>query len=218
MPGDVKPKRRYESPRRQEQAAATRAAILDAAQQLFERQGYIATSVGEIAADAGVALKTVYAVFGTKRGVLMALRSRLVRGDDEPVPVHEREWFRAVLAEPDPRKLIAGLAHQAAAMKERAGTVFEIIRNAAPADPQIAALWDQFMADFYETQRVVIEELDKRRVLKLDPERATDVLWTVNHPAVYHLLAGERGWTTTQYEQWLDDTLAAQLLSSPSKG
>ena len=92
MAGPVK-KRAYDSPRRREQAAATRAAILDAALKLFEQQGYAATSVGAIAEEAGVALKTVYAVFGTKRGLLVALRSRLVRGSDDPVPVAQQEWF-----------------------------------------------------------------------------------------------------------------------------
>src|SRR4030088_1308610 len=85
MAGHVK-KRAYDSPRRREQAASTRAAILDAALKLFEQQGYVATPVAAIAKEAGVALKTVYAVFGTKRGVLVALRSRLVRGGPRAVP------------------------------------------------------------------------------------------------------------------------------------
>jgi AcrR family transcriptional regulator len=68
--------------------------ILDAALKLFTEQGYVATSVSEIAAAAGVAPKTVYAASGTKRGVLMALRTRLVRGDDDPVPVAERDGDR----------------------------------------------------------------------------------------------------------------------------
>ena len=73
MSRDVKPRRRYESPRRREQAAATRQAILEAAERLFAEQGYVGTSVAEIAQEARVALKTVYAVFGTKAEVLRAL-------------------------------------------------------------------------------------------------------------------------------------------------
>jgi AcrR family transcriptional regulator len=212
MPRKVKPKRRYDSPRRRAQAAETRAVILDAAQRLFEQHGYVATSVGEVAAEAGVALKTVYAVFGTKRGVLLALRSRLVRGDDAPVPVVERDWFKAVLDERDARKGIKLLAASAAAMKERAGSLFEIMRQAAAADPEIAALWGEFMQDFYETQGLVIEWLIKRGALKVDADRATDILWTINHPSVYHLLVVERGWSPADYEQWLAATLTEQLL------
>ena len=70
MPEEVK--RRYESPRRRAQADATRRDIIAAAQRLFERQGYAATTMAAIAAEAGVALKTVYLAFETKSGVLRA--------------------------------------------------------------------------------------------------------------------------------------------------
>src|SRR5262245_50862304 len=93
--------RRYESRRRREQAAATRQEILDAAQRLFERQGYAATTMAAIAAEAGVALKTVYVAFETKSGLLRALWHLLLRGDEEDVPIPERPWYREVLAEPD---------------------------------------------------------------------------------------------------------------------
>ncbi len=99
----VKP-RRYDSPRRREQAAATRQEILDAAQRLFERHGYAATTMAAIAAEAGVALKTVYVAFETKSGVLRALWHLLLRGDEEDAPVTERPWYREVLAEPDPER------------------------------------------------------------------------------------------------------------------
>src|ERR671937_2719513 len=94
--------RRYESPRRRAQAAATRREILEAAQRLFERQGYAATTMAAIAAEAGVALKTVYVAFETKSGLLRALWHLRLRGDEEDVPVGERAWYRAVLEQPDP--------------------------------------------------------------------------------------------------------------------
>ena len=78
----VKPKRRYHSPRRQEQAAATRRSILEAAQRLFEQHGYAATTMEAIADEAGVALKTVYVAFVTKSGVLRGLWDLLLKGDE----------------------------------------------------------------------------------------------------------------------------------------
>ena len=81
MTRPVDSKRSYNSPRRREQAAATRREILEAAQRLFERQGYAATTMAAIAAEAGVALKTVYVAFETKSGVLRALWNLLLRGD-----------------------------------------------------------------------------------------------------------------------------------------
>jgi AcrR family transcriptional regulator len=206
-------KRVYDSPRRREQAAATRAAILDAALKLFEQQGYAATSVGAIAEEAGVALKTVYAVFGTKRGLLVALRSRLVRGSDDPVPVAQQEWFRAMLEEPDPHKRLAMFAQAATELKGRAGAIFEIIRHAAPTDPEIGAMWGEFMRDFFDNQRLIVERFQAEGVLKLDANRATDILWTINHPAVYHLLVSERGWSPDDYQRWLEETLTQQLLT-----
>src|SRR6266511_3294441 len=83
----VKSKRRYDSRRRRAQAAATRREILEAAQWLFERQGYAATTMAAIAGDAGVALKTVYVAFETKSGVLRGLWNLLLRGDRDEVPV-----------------------------------------------------------------------------------------------------------------------------------
>src|SRR3982074_172775 len=98
----VKTKRRYDSPRRRDQAAATRREILEAAQPLFERQGYAATTMAAIASEAGVALKTVYVAFETKSGLLRALWNLLLRGDRDDVPVAQQQWYRAVLDEPDP--------------------------------------------------------------------------------------------------------------------
>src|SRR3981081_1665797 len=100
----VNTKRRYNSPRRREQAAPTRSETPEAAQRLFEQRGYPATTMAAIAAEAGVALKTVYVAFETKSGVLRALWHLLLRGDEENVPGGERGGYREVLEEPDPAR------------------------------------------------------------------------------------------------------------------
>src|SRR4051812_31252131 len=117
MPDAVK--RRYDSPRRQEQAAATRSAILDAASRLFEEQGYLATTMAQVAAAASVSLKTVYLAFETKSGLLRALWHLLLRGDEDAAPVGARDWYREVLAEPDPERRLRLNARNARAVKER---------------------------------------------------------------------------------------------------
>src|ERR671939_1634687 len=104
MAEPVKAKRAYDSPRRRAQAAATRRDILEAARRLFERRGYAATTMEAIAAEAGVALKTVYVAFETKSGVLRALWNRLLRGERDDVPVAEQAWYREVLEEADPER------------------------------------------------------------------------------------------------------------------
>src|SRR2546430_8043890 len=102
MSDRVNPKRRYNSPRRREQAAATRREILEAAQRLFELQGYATTTMAAIAAESRVALKTVYKAFETKSGVLRALWNLRLRGERDAAPVAEQEWYREGIEEPDP--------------------------------------------------------------------------------------------------------------------
>src|SRR3954467_10528380 len=136
MAEPVKGTRRYHSPRRREQAEATRRQILEAAERLFREQGYAAATMAAIAGEAGVALKTVYLAFETKSGVLRALWNLTLRGDDEDVPVSEREWFKELLAEPDPEAQLGLNARNSRRGKERVAAVGEMIKaGAAAGDP-----------------------------------------------------------------------------------
>lgn len=211
-------KRTYNSPRRQEQAAATRAQILDAAKRLFDERGYSATTMAAIASEAGVALKTVYLAFESKSGVLRALWNRLLRGDDEDVPVAARQWYLEVLAEPDPERQLRLNARNARAVKERVGALLEIIRSASSVDPDIGALWERIQSDFYDNQRAIVDTLAERGALRpgLGADEAADLLWTLNHPAIWGLLVGRRGWTPERFEAWLADAFCSQLLGMPS--
>jgi len=216
MPEAVNSKRTYNSPRRREQAAATRREILEAAQRLFERQGYTATTMSAIADEAGVALKTVYVAFETKSGLLRALWNLLLRGDEGDAPIAEREWYREVLDEADPERQLRLNARNSRAGKLRIGALTEVIRGAAPTDPEIAALWDRIETDYLANQRAIVESLDAKKALnpELDVDRASDILWLLNHPNQWHLLVGRRGWTPEQYEQWCGDVACSQLLKS----
>ncbi|HEY3189036.1 MAG TPA: TetR family transcriptional regulator [Solirubrobacteraceae bacterium] len=220
MSADVKSTRRYDSPRRREQAAATRRQILEAAQRLFEEQGYAATTMAAIAAEAGVALKTVYVAFETKSGVLRSLWHLLLRGDQADVPMGERPWYREVLAEPDPERQLRLVARNSRAVKLRAGALMAVLRSAAPTDPDIEALWARIQSDFYDVQRPIIESLAAKDALQagLGVTRAADLLWTLNHPDVWQLLVRERGWTPEAYERWLGDIACRQLLTDRARG
>src|SRR5919206_1136035 len=102
LESSTKSRRSYHSPRRQEQARQTRAAILEAARPLFIERGYAGTSMTDIARAAGVSVKTVEAIFGTKARLLKVLRDVTIAGDDEAVPLAQRPWFREIMEEPDP--------------------------------------------------------------------------------------------------------------------
>ena len=215
MAESVKRTRRYDSPRRREQAAATRREILEAADRLFAAQGYASTTMQAIAGEARVALKTVYVAFDTKSGVLRALWNLRLRGDEGDTPVPERPWYRAVLDEPDPRRRLILTASYSRTVKERIGPLFEVIRGAALADSDIAALWDRIQTEFHGAQRAIVQALDAQGALRsgVDVERAADVLWTLNHPGTWQLLVGERGWTPAEWEAWFADAATSELLA-----
>lgn len=206
--------RRYDSPRRREQAEETRRRILAVAQLLFERDGYVATSMAAVAREAGVSLKTVYLAVETKNGLLRALWHLLLRGERDDVVVDEQAWYREVLEEPDPRRQLRLNARNSRAVKERAGALMEVIAAAAPSDPEVGALWKRIEEQFYENQRAIVESLNQKGALRsgLDLDGGADILWTLNHPSLYRLLAGERGWSAERYETWLGEVLCSQLL------
>jgi AcrR family transcriptional regulator len=214
MAEHVKPRRSYHSPRRQQQAAATRQAILEAAQRLFGQRGYPATTMEQVAAEAGVALKTVYVAFATKSGLLRALWDLRLKGDQGQAAVAERPWYREVVDESDPERQLRRNARNARIVKQRIADVLKILRSAAPVDPDAQALWRLIQSDFHDNQRVIVESVHAKQALRpgLDVARATDILWTLNHPDVWLLLVDERGWTPEQWERWFADTACAQLL------
>jgi AcrR family transcriptional regulator len=210
----VKQTRRYDATRRREQAAATRRDILDAAQRLFERDGYAATTMAAIAKEARVALKTVYIAFDTKSGLLRALWHLLLRGDEEDVPVPQRAWYLEVLDEPDPERALRLGARGSTIVKRRIGGILEVIRGGAATDPDVAALWSRIQSELYDNQRAIVERIAARGGLRdgLDVDRAADILWTLIHPSIWQCLVVERGWTPEQHEEWLAETSCAQLL------
>jgi AcrR family transcriptional regulator len=207
--------RAYDSPRRREQAAATRELILDAARRRFEASGYAGTSVAAVAAEAGVAPRTVYLAFESKANLLRAVWHRALRGERDDVAIPDQPWFQAVLAEPDPARQIALGTENAVAVKRRVGGIFSVIRGGALVDPEVAGLWGRIQSEFHANQGVVIQSIAAKGALRdgLDVAAATDLLWTLNHPDVWHLLVEERGWSPERYADWLLATVRAQLLA-----
>lgn len=212
MSGAVK--RAYNSPRRQEQAAATRRAILDSALRLFVEQGYAATTMESIAVEAGVSLKTVYLAFDTKGRLLRAVWDLALKGDVDDAPVAARPWYQEVLATKSAEKQLLLTAHNSCIVKRRIGPVLAVIRDASSSDPDSGELWTLIQSDFYANQRIIVESIAGKHALVdgLDVDRATDILWTLNHPDLWLLLVGQRGWTPEEFERWFAETACVQLL------
>ena len=104
---------------------------------------------------------------------------------------------REVVDEPDPERQLRLNARNSRARKTRIAALLDVIRSGALVEPDIEALWKRIETDYYANQRVIIASLDEKQALRagLDVDRATDILWTVNHPNMWQLLVGERGWT-----------------------
>ena len=124
---DVKPTgRAYASDRRQRQAQQTRSDIIDAAQDLFVRVGYAATTMTAVAAQARVAPATVYAGFASKRGLLEAVMDRVVVRGKEPAPVEAWPEFRAAMSDTDPGRALVRAARVIREVNEREALLAEI--------------------------------------------------------------------------------------------
>lgn len=213
-------RRPYESSRRREQAALTRQAILEAAERLFERDGFAGATINAVAREAGVAPRTVYLAFESKAGLLRALWNLRLRGDEQDAPMAERDWYRAVLDETDPARKLRLMAGYSRAVKSRVGPLFTVIRGGAAHDPEVAALWNRIEREFYDNQRAIVETLAATNALRSDLEvaRAADLLWTLNHPDIWRALVEVRAWTPEEWENWFAETACAQLLAGKRRG
>jgi AcrR family transcriptional regulator len=208
------PRRRYQSALRAEQARLTRERILDAAEQLFLADGYGATTIARVARQAGVAADTVYAAFGSKRGILQALMDARVTGDTEPPSLLDRPDIKATSAEPDRGRRIRLAADGIAAIHERARRIDDLMLSAAGTDPEIAAL----RSDVQQRQRLegmryalsAIKGTDPLRA-PLDDDQAADILWTLTSPDVHRLLTDQRHWPADRYRDWLADAIQRLL-------
>jgi AcrR family transcriptional regulator len=211
---DVNSTRRYVSPLREQSARQTRQAILDSARELFIRRGYVATTIEQIAERAGVSRPTVFAAAGNKRAILKQLHDIALAGDDQPLPVAERSWYREALREPDPGRSLRLYARNAARMHERYADLHEVLQMAAGADDELAELWQASEDERRTGAGYVIDALLGKGPLKpgLDRDSAVDLLWVFNGPGIFRRLVRRRGWTSQRYEQWLADTFCDQLL------
>lgn len=198
---------------RARQAHETRRRIVDAAAELFLRDGYAATPIPAIAEKAGVAVPTVYASVGGKADLLRAVTETTIRGDDEATPMANRDDWRDILEEADPPRKLKAFARFHRAICDREALVFAQVEAAAGADPGAADLLAEHDQGRYDMQKSLARSLTQRRLRPgLKPSVAADIIWTLASERTYLALVRDRGWTPDAYEQWLFDQLVAALL------
>lgn len=205
-------------PQRAAKAAVTRRAVIAAAEQLFIEHGYGNTSVEQVAQAAGVSRATVFNSVGGKPALLRACYDVATVGDDDPVPLPERQAMVAIRDEPDGRRSIGMYAEVMAGIGARLSGIYEVFRAAAGADQEIRAQWQDIQAERLAGAHRFVRILEHKSVLRsdLDHREAGDVVWTYIDTGLYHRLVLERGWSPAGYQEWFTRTLCEYLIGVQS--
>lgn len=207
-------KRTYDSSRRKAQARRTRRQIVEAARDLFVTRGYVGATMEAIAEAAGVAVNTVYASFGNKQAILSALIGVSLVGDDEPIPLLQRQGPRDVQQARDQHGQIELFAGQMAEIMGRVAPLFGVMRTAAKTEPEIAEMLHGILGERVEGLKVFVAALLSNGPLQegLTLDDAAETVWALSSGEVYTLLVTDRGWSVDRYRQWLANALTRLLI------
>lgn len=201
-------------PSRRDRARATRLRIIRAAQRVFIANGYAGARMTDIAAEAGVAVQTVYFTFHTKAELLQACYELAVLGEDDPRPPPAQPWYAAMLDARDGRAAIGWFAEGFSAIAARVAVLDDVARSAShePDAARVRERNEQLRRDGYAR---IVAHLAGRFGLRpgLDPADAVDILLTLGGPATYRALVLDCGWPHDLFTGWLAATLGQQLLA-----
>jgi AcrR family transcriptional regulator len=211
------PRRQYDASSRRKRAEderhATRARVVEAATRLFVSKGYTATTMADIAREAGVAIQTVYAAGRSKADLLQAAVQREVAGDDADLLVHERPAYAAVAAEQDPIRQAHLLADLTCQVHQRSAPIQTAFRQAAAVEPAVAQRLAEEHRRRLETFGAIIRMLPADR-LKHSYEECTDTAWAVASAEVFIMLRTVRGWSWDEIREWLGRTFVDLLIDT----
>jgi AcrR family transcriptional regulator len=201
-------RRAYKSLARQRQAHETRRRIIEATRQLLETKGYAGMTIEAVARQAEVSVQTVYAVFGSKTGILAELLNQATFGAEYENIVQQ------TLEEKDPETRLRGAARIARQIHDAQREGYDLLRGAGVVAPELASLEQERERIRYERQEQMIVSLRGAKRLRpdLSPRTARDILWTLTGGDIYRMLVRERGWSSEKYQDWLADTLVRSLL------
>lgn len=204
----VKPRRAYNSPQREEQVNATRRRILDAASEVFADRGFAAVTAESIARRASVSLATLYLYFPGKVAIVAALADEIVAATDLSVEQVEREL--------DPVRQLRIGARIIRTLNERSWLVADILRSAQGSDEGLAQIWIVWQQRHLHAVTRAIEALQAQGALRdeLGLSEAIDAFYALTGTDVYRSLVRERGWSPGQYEQWLYQLACTELLGT----
>jgi len=208
----VKRPRRYDATGRRARARQTQAAIVAAAQRLFVRDGFQATTIPAIAAEAAVSQETIYKTFGGKTGLVRAIRERALAGEG---PAHAERRSNALQNEErDPRRIIEGWGRLTLEVAPKVMPILQLVAAGAATDAEMARLRQELDQARLTRMRGNAGRLRRAGHLRKDmrPGEAADVMWACSSPELYDLLVGRRGWSLARYARFIVNVMIAGLL------
>jgi AcrR family transcriptional regulator len=183
---------------------------------VFLERGYAGATIPRIAAEAGVAVETIYRTAPGKPGLLAAAVETALAGglDNANLQVEQRPGIRRVIEEEGPVRKLQLYAATQPGVYGRAGGLLRVLDEAATSIPDLAQLRERYAASRLEGMRQLAQQLAEQQTLRagLSPQQAADILVTVCSRANYDSLVTERGWSPEDYQGWVADTLVRTLL------
>jgi AcrR family transcriptional regulator len=204
-------KRQYHAPVRAAAAESTRRLVLQAAADLFLDQGYVATTIAQIAERANVSRPTVFAL-GSKPELFALVRDVTIAGDDDPVPITARPSWRRVVTSTTVPEAIRHFATHSGTINQRYAPLHEVLHRSAAAAPEMTALWNRSEHERWLGARGFVASLTGKGRLALTAAAAVDAVWALNAPDTYFRLVNASGWPHRRYVNWLHGALTAALV------
>jgi len=199
---------KYTSALRAEQSRSTHARVVTAARKLVIAQGFDDTTIADIAREAGVSVQMVYALFGSKRGIIKVLieKARFGQGYAEIV--------KRARAETDAHKRLAFVAQITRQIYEAGAAEIALLKKAGVATAELLAMEQEKDIERFETQKasalIGVRSGSARR--PGDTQWIRQTLWVLTAFEPYRMLVVERGWSPAKYQAWLESTLVSVLL------
>ncbi len=198
-------KRTYDATGRREAGRARRHQVVLAARDLFERDGYRATTVADIAAAAAVSQEMVYKAFGTKAALAKTVFDTALAGDDEQVPIRDRPAMVALREEPDVKRKVELFVEGLVQRLERSARIQIIVRDGRHVDESLQPVWDELVEEGLTGMRLLGQQLLDTGQLRprVTLDEVADLLWNYLSIDHYERLVMLRGWSIDRYRQWL---------------
>ena len=204
----------YDNSARRERSEGTKQRIIDTARAILVERGYRATTIAEIASRADVHVDTVYELVGRKPVLLRELIEQAISGTDRAVVAEDRDYVKALQAEPHARAKLAIYARAVRAIQGRMAPLLMALRDAAKTEPEARQVWLENSDRRAMNMRKLARDLHGSGELRADVsvEQVADVIWVTSSAEVFVMLTSERGWTADRYETWLTDLWSRFLL------